>query len=329
MKRFPSVVLAALVATLASPRPEARAAEFACPGVAVEADAEFRSHAPGLAERIQGELAARSDLDRCARVALRLEHGTLIGVAVTLPDGRSASRHVTREDDLVPTLQALLLVPARPPAAPLRQTPTAPAPQRRAGQALVTPTLDQAGASGVSGSREFGIELSVISGVRIGDGQFGAGAGVLSLLELHGWLIGFEGRADSYRPIRGGDPETALQLAVLAGRRFDLGSVALDLTAGPGIAMNGIVVPNSEVTRVETDGMGMPPPTLPRAPERSAGPLPRLLLGARVGFSPRSVFRTFAGVDAEFGPARAADPQTGALPRFALGLALGATVGTP
>jgi hypothetical protein len=301
--------------------------------LAVEADAPFLSQSPGLVERIRAELGARPDLDPCARVALRREQEALIAVAVTLPDGRSASRHVTREEDIVPTLQALLLVPARPPAPALRPKPTprpAHAAQRRATAALPPPALDRADATDARGPREFGIELSAITGVRVGDGQFGAGAGVLSLLELHGWLLGFEGRADGYRPLSGGDPETALELALLAGRRFDLGSVALDLTAGPGVAMNGISVASSEVTRVEaSDGVQTPPPMLPRAPDRSAGPMPRVLLGARVGFSPRSMFRTFAGVDAEFGPAPGADSRTGTLPRFAFGLAVGATVGTP
>jgi hypothetical protein len=58
----------------------------------------------------------------------------------------------------------------------------------------------------------------------------------------------------------------------------------------------------------------------------------RLLLGARLGFSPRSVFRTFVGIDGEVGPTQASNDDVSAsarLPSFSVGLALGATVGTP
>jgi hypothetical protein len=60
-----------------------------------------------------------------------------------------------------------------------------------------------------------------------------------------------------------------------------------------------------------------------------------LLVGARLGFSPRSVFRTFVGVDGELGPSRtAAAPEANVsssprMPTFTVGLSLGATVGTP
>jgi hypothetical protein len=53
-----------------------------------------------------------------------------------------------------------------------------------------------------------------------------------------------------------------------------------------------------------------------------------------VGFSPRAVFRTFVGIDAEWGPARAPTApgdniESPRLPNYSIGLALGATVGTP
>src|SRR5689334_1553115 len=81
-----------------------------CPAVAVAADARFRARWPSLLERIQADFAARSDLDTCARVELSAD-GDGIGVSVTLPDGRVAARSVTRSVDVVPTLEALLVVP--------------------------------------------------------------------------------------------------------------------------------------------------------------------------------------------------------------------------
>jgi hypothetical protein len=315
----------------------ARAAERGCPAIAVEPDAGFRARFPDLLGRIQDELAARADLDACAHVALRFENGADIDVSVTLPDGRSASRSVTRREDVLPTLQALLLVPDLPP--PLSATASAapaaksqPSRRQRARVDLTEPSAHDVPATPPLAARELGFELSAISGVRFGDGQFGYGAGVLSFLEVHRWLVGFEGRADGYRSIFGGDPQTALELAILAGRRFDFGSVALDFTAGPGVAMKGVTF--SDVQRVEVMGTppAMPPPPPPDEP--SSGPVPRLLLGARLGFSPRSVFRTFVGIDGELGPSRSSkEPQINVssprMPTFTVGLALGATVGTP
>jgi hypothetical protein len=57
-----------------------------------------------------------------------------------------------------------------------------------------------------------------------------------------------------------------------------------------------------------------------------------LLLGARVNFGALSTLRAFVGVDGELGPSRAEPtdvPGAPRLPVWTLGLALGATVGTP
>jgi hypothetical protein len=311
----------------------ADAAERDCPGMTVQPDAGFRARFPDLLARIQSELAGRADVDACASVGLQLEGDQVITMSVTLPDGRAASRTVTRPDDVIPTLQALLLVPSQPTseraaAAPAKRSP----PQRHPVATDPTPT-DRDVVPTNRAVRRLGFELSLITGARIGDGQVAAGAGALSFLELHSWLLGFEGRADSYRALAGGDPETALELAVLAGRRFDLGSVALDFTAGPAVAMKGLAFSQSESVRVDQMASGQPPVAPPaRHADPSSGPVPRLLLGARLGFSPRSLFRTFVGIDGEVGPARVADdaPASSArLPGFSLGLALGATVGTP
>lgn len=321
-----------LVTGVAGARPEARLeAEERCPGTRIEADASFRRRWPELVDRLQGELDARSDLDDCARVELRLEGTQVLTVLVTLPDGRGTSRSVTRSEDVLPVLQALLLVPERPPPAPtpLPPKPRADSPSRALVVGAEPPAADHPEAT--SPPRLFGLELSLITGARVGDGQVGVGAGALSFLEIHGWLLGFGGRADSYRALVGGDPEGALTLAALGGRRFDFGSAALDLTAGPAVAMKGLAFSQTESFEVHRAQDGSPPPPPPRNSEPSSGPVPRLLLGARVGFSPRSVFRTFVGLDAELGPSRASTDPGGAttgLPSFSLGLSVGATVGT-
>lgn len=157
------------------------------------------------------------------------------------------------------------------------------------------------------------------------------GAGMLSFLDVYGLLLGFQGRADGYRSLSGGDPETALELAVLAGKRWQFDGAALDVVAGPGVAMKGFVLSQSEAVHVSELGPGAVPPPPPPREDPSSGPVPRLLLGARLGFAPRAVFRTFVGLDAELGPARRQDDTalgSAGLPRFTLGLSLGATVGT-
>jgi hypothetical protein len=334
----PAMVVA-LVAIRASLCPHgALAAERGCPGPTIEADAGFRRHWPDWGERIQSQLAARVDVDACARVELRLESDSVITVSVSLRDGRAASRRVVERDDVVPVLQALLLVPDLPaaPAAPSPPTPAVPG-----DTAFVEGTArterDELAAS--TGARSLGVELSLITGARMGDGQLGVGVGALSFLEHSGWLLGFEGRADSYRALGGGPSGTALELAILAGRRLDLGSVALDLVAGPAVVMEGLPSSQPELQRVNVMSgtiakMARPVQSPDRPVETSAasrsGPVPRLLLGARLGFSPHSVFRSFVGIDGEVGPALASsDPSSARLPGYSLGFSLGATLGTP
>lgn len=330
--RHPALLPALAVLWGALSPAAARGAERSCATIAIEPNTAFRQRFPDLLERIEGDLRASPDIDACARVELQLREHDAIDVSVTLPDGRAASRSVGRRDDVVPTLQALLLVPELPPVS--APPPPAPVPPRRASRLQSAARTDYDVAPAVlPAARQLGFELSVITGARAGDGQFGYGVGALSFLEIKSWLVGFEGRADGYRSIAGGDPETALELAVLAGKRLNWGNLALDLTLGPGVAMKGLAFSDTRV--VQASNMSSPPPPPPPGVgEPSSGPVARLLLGARLGFSPRSTFRTFIGFDGEIGPARApgaADEVVSSprMPTYTVGLALGATVGTP
>lgn len=334
MKPLHRAPVAALVALLVAVCPgAARAAERGCPGANIEPDADFRARFADLLESIESELSARADIDACAHAWLRAEPDGVITVTVALPDGRATSRSVTRREDVIPTLQALLVVPASTlPAASVFLKRAEPAPLHRAAF-LAESTRAERGTPPPVGdaTSRLGVELSVVTGARLGDGQAGIGVGALSFFRVNGWLLGFQGRADSYRRLLGGDPETALELALLTGRRFDLGGVTLDLTAGPGVAMKGFALGSVVVERssVNMDG-AMAPAPLPQE-DAKTGPVPRLLLGARIGLGPRSVFRTFFGFDGELGPARQANdagPYSSRLPTYTLGLALGATVGT-
>src|SRR4051812_39848892 len=112
MKPRHQAMAAALVAIRIGLCPDtALASERPCPGMTIAADAGFRAQWPDVLERIQGELSARPDLDACARVELQVQSDDVITVSVTLPDGRAASRSVSKREDILPLLQALLLVP--------------------------------------------------------------------------------------------------------------------------------------------------------------------------------------------------------------------------
>lgn len=314
------------------------AAERGCAFVTIEADAGFSQQYRNLLPRLQSELALRSDVDACAHVELTvLDHG-LINVSVTLRDGRSASRSVESPEDVLPTVEGLLLVPE--PAlvvAPTAESPSLPdskGPSRTPRNLRFRDTETSAPEAALR-PRSLGVELSVVVGSRIGDGQFGYGGGVLSFAEVSRWLIGFQGRVDGYRAIRGGDAETALALAVLVGRRFTLDTVALDINAGPGVALEGVTISQTEAVRTSN-----PPSTTARstsaAPEPTADVMPRFLIGARLGFTPRSLFRTFVGIDGEFGPVRNSESEfeylamsSPRMPRYVIGISVGATVGTP
>jgi hypothetical protein len=340
MKRHFSPRLIALcgLAWAFTPR-AALAADRACPPLAIESDTALRERWPDLIPRIRYDLRARDDLDACAHVSLSLRADAAIDVRVALADGRSASRTAQRLDDVSPTLQALLLVPERPHA---ESAPTGTRALTKASRRTRTRTQtrtpartparpmaegrDVLGSVSTNSSTGLGIELSVVTGARMGDGQASFGLGALSFLDLSGWLLGFGGRVDGYRPLSGGPSDAALELGVLLGKRIRFPTVTLDVMAGPGVAIKGDLS-GREVLAVEmTAGRPTEPP-----PESSSGPVPRLLAGARLGFNPRSIFRTFVGIEAAFGPARAEgtlSPESPSLPNWTLGLALGATVGT-
>jgi hypothetical protein len=312
-----------------------------CSPMGIEAGSSVSARWPALVDSVRLAFEARADIDRCARVELTMRDAS-ITVAVVLPDGRSTTRSVSRGEDIVPTLEALLLLPQRsaqtqtpaveplvsdaPPASSLSTPPSESSPpgppEPPAAPGLAIRERDASAPSPGHLPSRLRIELSVITGARIGDGQTGVGLGALSLLDVSRWLVGFEGRADRYQTLAGGaSPEGAFELAVLGGRRFRFQNVALDLTAGPAVVPQG-------TTTLETHsaitGNGLT--------ESTSSTAPRLLLGARVSFGALSMVHTFVGIDGELGPPRAGDgedvPGAPRLPLWTLGLALGATVGT-
>jgi hypothetical protein len=313
----------------------ALASEAPCVGPALQVDGAARARWPDLAERMRQELAAlagRAHVDACAEVELRWRDGALVA-AVVLPDGRAASRSVLRQEDVLPVLEALLLVPAPPTQAlsdtarPTVVTPPAPAPttppdrQVELAPAAAPPGADaKPQAPGVGGERRLGIELSIATGVRIGDGQTSAGLGALSFVDIDGWLAGFAGRVDRDQEIAGGDAGGGLIVAALGGRRIRFGTLALDIIGGPGLALRG-----SSTSRIRTN-------TEIKSSTSDLGTVPRALVAGHLTFGARSTFRSFIGVEGEFGaayaPGSAAISPGERLPIWSVGIALGGTVGT-
>jgi hypothetical protein len=319
------------------------AEETSCPAMTLHVDASVSARWPGLLNQVREAFEARDDIDRCARVRLTPGEDSVM-VEVMLQDGRSAARPVSRQGDVVPTLEALLLVPQRAaqpqtpaadpsasgspaassPSTPLSEASPAGPREAPAPHGLAAPDGDASAVSPGHRASRLRIELSVVTGARVGDGQASVGLGAFSFLDLSGWLVGLEGRADRYRELSGETPGAGvLEVAVLAGRRFRFRNTALDLIAGPaGVLQGTTTFERQSTSNGGTDVTGS-----------SSSTVPRLLLGARMDFSALATVHTFVGLDGEIGPPRAGDggevPEVPRLPVWTLGLALGATVGTP
>jgi hypothetical protein len=324
--------MAVLAALGAAP---ALAADRACSPLTIEADSGVTERWPELAARVREALVTRDDIDACAHVALAVADAS-ISVLVALPDGRSASRAAPRPEDVVPVLEALLIVP--PPEAQVALARAEPDSGAGAEDVRANPRrsvpVDSLPRAPTQSSAEspthLRIELSIVSEARAGDGATSLGLGALAFVDISEWLVGFEGRADRYRYEDARPSGSALELAALAGRRIPFGSFALDLVAGPAVALgetSTVVISRSIPAPVG----GAEDVFQESSTDRTT--VPRLLLKAHIGFGARSVVRGFVGLDGELGPsgappARELDDHAQRLPSWTVGLALGATVGT-
>jgi hypothetical protein len=343
MNRRGAAISSVFSGLLALFSPLARASDPECSQVAVQADTGVRGRWPDLPEAVQRAFHGRDDIDACATVALGLLDSA-IAVDVRLPDGRSAARQGLAREDVLPTVEALLLLPQRdeqtaarapipespPPRSASRSAAPSPAAAPRAAAVRVhhsrpLPVAADPGAPDRSprdSSDRVGLELSLAVGARMGDRQTSAGIAAFSFLDLDGWLAGFEGRIDRYRSDDSGSDAGALELAALGGRRLRFSTLSLDLTVGPALVHQGTA---TEVHEVSPGG--------PRTSESSSSTVLRLLCGARLNFATRSTLRTFVGIDGTAGPDRAPGAERPAdaprLPHWTAGVTLGATVGTP
>jgi hypothetical protein len=199
------------------------AGEGRCSSLAVDADADLGARWPDLPERIRGALAGRRDVDLCARVALGLGPKGIV-VAVVLPDGRSASRSVSRPEDVVPTLEALVLLPRAEAGAPDVHKIGAAKPAGdgarviAASSAPIVSTRAPAANDAGFGPGRLRLEFSLLTGARAGDGAAGVTFGALTLFDIAGWLLGFEASASGYQGAAPGPGASALAAAVVGGR---------------------------------------------------------------------------------------------------------------
>jgi hypothetical protein len=335
--KAPALVVLTGLMLAARARPAAANAAPACAPTPVVTDATVRRRWPDLTAQIQQTFGEREDVDACARIDIAIT-GAAVIVKVTLPDGRTAARSVLRREDVLPALEALLLLPesgseaiAAPPVTEnARETAAKAAHAERPERIAATVTIipQQPPAPSTDAGPHLRIELGLGVEGRAGDGQVGVGFGVASFLELAHWLIGFQARLDGYHlltgntSMSGGTGSMALELDALVGRRFELGTTTLDLVAGPALAIRGASVSM-------TAPAGSSPTPMAPAPEESGAP--RLVVSSRLTFRARAALRTFVQLDTEIEGSRSftdAPPGEAALPRWTAGLAIGATVGT-
>lgn len=301
------------------------AVQTACATLSIEVDTDISVRHPELAGRVQGAFEGRPHVEPCPRIRLSLER-KLINVEVVLPDGRSARRWLERSEDVVPTLEALLLVPdfARPVSKASPPSKPSERPRPPSSSTLRQIRRSRASSTKVSSVR---IDLSGAVGARAGDGHFGLGLGLGSFLEVWLWLIGLQARADRYTSSN--DSVDVLELMLPIGRRFYLEPLALDLVAGPALAWQrgtrGDVAQSSDIGNTSVA------PVSREVTTSEHGAEPRAFAGARLSFGARSVFRGFVGLDGDFALSKGSDASTGipAPPAWTLGLSVGSTVGTP
>jgi hypothetical protein len=299
-------------------------ADARCSRLALETEAGFEDAWPEVTSRVHSAFDARTDTDACARVRLENREAA-IDLEVVLPDGRSARRSELQPEDVVPVLEGLLVLPARPFVAEL------PPMEASAGDrdpSPVQPGVDRESSSEVVQAEAppptFGYEFSLATQARVGDGQISAGFGASSVLEVASFLVGLAARYDGYRWTSGGDMVPALEVAATGGYRFRLKGVALSVYGGPAW------------TRLQTSASSAAPigsravEPMPDAPQTFT---PRFCFGARLDLWPRALIRSFVDLDGVIGPtgkvAEGVPPGTvSRLPVWMLGVGVGATLGT-
>jgi hypothetical protein len=299
-----------------------------CPPMTVEANRALLADWPELPEQIEDRFASRRAIDPCARVRLEQRQGA-IAVHVALNDGRVASRSVRHGDDVIPVLDALLLVPESPASteaatetSPLAATelsteeafshPPATPKDEPADRVLEPEPADTPNEATDETRSRVSVELGALGDVRAGDLPSTFALGVRPMVRLWRVLLGAELRA------RGSSEGTAAEFSALVGYRFPVGSLELDVLAGPYAEIPG-----------DTRASEPAPPTMEREIRSEDGP--SLYFGTHLRFAPTKTLSGFAGLEATVG---VVSPDESGVNRptdsnvWMGGVVLGATVGT-
>lgn len=263
------------------------------------------------ADTVNGELAARTDIERCVEIDLRIDpDGQHASLVVTLGAQR-AIRALADPTDLRATVLALLLEPAPPSPQP---EPTHVEPESapavapvvidppRAARVIVhesaTPIAVDVGIAIGALWTDGGAHPSVAATIRESRGTWSAG--VLGRLATSSGSDSMAAPASDMSSMPAG-ATSSREVAVDIGRRFELGGVALTVSAGPSLVMLEKVetstVAKTHAVRAD-GGLRMEPASfrhvglyvaidasfdLGRLPETSATGLPTWSMGFTLG----------------------------------------------
>ena len=327
-RRARALAFAAALAALSGAQ-RARAGAGACDGsrmdVSPEVDRHWRDAIDAACSALHG-----AAVDSTAHVRFSARGADLL-VEVALADGRAASRRLSSTDALLPTLEALVVLPAAPAASnapPSSAPPSAPPDEAAEFRPRITSVVPDNHSSGIEPSPPpvttvpgLGIDLGGGFGGRIAaHGYLSAAPGAFAELRLGSWLFGTQLRWD----VIGGksaplvdvfEMETVL-VGITVARRVRVGFGSVDVGLSPRLAVE------TQTFETGTDG------------EQSfAATDIRLGAFTRVSFG-TSAFRPMLEVDGDLSPSRLRrvaqlDPRLPALPSWSAGLSAGVSWTAP
>jgi hypothetical protein len=255
---------------------------------------------------LSSRLRRSADLDRCAKLLVRVEGDGLV-VRVETADGRTAVRYVDLPEALIRTVEALLVLPLATSEPNDADIPSDDRPK----EPTVQP--DRRLNDRESAHVEFGVgALGRLSGSAL---LGGIGLSGFAQVALREWLIGVAARWEPndvllQQPERAGFNMQTYSIRALLGRCASLGALNLDALVGPAI------VAESQEADGPGDGIG------------GTASDARLNVTLRLFGPSDSHTRLYAAGDIEGSLARLRhqkrlDPELPALPSWSAGLSLG------
>lgn len=196
--------------------------------------------APAL-ENVCDSLSRLPDLDPAARARVTMA-SPKVKVSVQLTDGRTAERRIANPERLVPTLEALMVVPRLPQkaVAPIESEPV-----RRPLRPLESPPMISAppdDSPRAIDAAQANFELGAAFGARIGR-DMAFSPQVFANYHIADWRLGAALRWDPsfdepepFGPNRGGQRQTFVGELQLA-RHFDVFKLGVDLGVSPRLAL--------------------------------------------------------------------------------------------